>query len=293
MESGRYNWLAGTYEYKFTVGNWVLQETVPGECSLDPEAANINRAVTITDTGITAPVTAYSGCADTSLGVTGDWRIAPPAAALGVGPTKGDIGWWSNSADDVNIRYCLFDDVFGFNSDGSFSNSMGGLTWLETWQDGSEGCGAPVAPHDGSNPATYVYDASVGTLTVSGEGAHIGLTKVVNGGEVSNGAPVPASITYEVSELTDSSMTVDINYSDGYWRFKMVTADSVAAPAPTFGCNDENATNYDASADVDDGSCLYEVAASVASDGSAFYWALWVLIHLRVISVGGQTLQKM
>ena len=129
-----------------------------------------------------------------------------------------------------------------------------------------EGCRAVAPP--GSNPATYVYDASVGTLTVSGEGAHIGLAKAVNAGELSaDPAPeVPASITYEVSELTDSSMTVDINYSNGYWRFKMVTADSVAAPAPTFGCNDENATNYDASADVDDGSCLYEVAASVAGD---------------------------
>ena len=41
-------------------------------------------------------------------------------------------------------------------------------------------------PHDGSNPATYVYDATAGTLTVSGVGAHIGLAKVHNTGEDGN-----------------------------------------------------------------------------------------------------------
>ena len=56
---------------------------------------------------------------------------------------------------------------------------MGDETWLEGWQNGgSEVCGAPVAPFDGSNSATYSYDASAGTLTVTGLGAHIGLPKV-------------------------------------------------------------------------------------------------------------------
>ena len=64
-------------------------------------------------------------------------------------------GWWSNSADDVTTRACLFDDIFRFGEDGSFSNVMGSQTWLEGWQgvDGEQ-CGAPVAPHDGSNSAT-------------------------------------------------------------------------------------------------------------------------------------------
>ena len=58
----------------------------------------------------------------------------------------------------------------------ALANAMGGDTWLEGWQ-GAEGCGAPVAPFDGSNAATYSHDASAGTLTVYGLGAHIGLPK--------------------------------------------------------------------------------------------------------------------
>ena len=31
------------------------------------------------------------------------WALAQQAAALGVGPNKGDIGWWSNSAEDLTV----------------------------------------------------------------------------------------------------------------------------------------------------------------------------------------------
>ena len=44
---------------------------------------------------------------------------------------------------------------------------------------------APVAPHDGSNSATYTHDASTGALVLTGKGAHVGLPKV-NGGELSS-----------------------------------------------------------------------------------------------------------
>ena len=33
--------------------------------------------------------------------ITGTWKIEPIAGALGVGPTQGDITWWSNSEADV------------------------------------------------------------------------------------------------------------------------------------------------------------------------------------------------
>ena len=61
--------------------------------------------------------------------------------------------WWANSADDVQIRACYFDDRYVFDEDG-FQNDQGEETWLEWWQGmDPEGCGAPVFPHDGSNPA--------------------------------------------------------------------------------------------------------------------------------------------
>ncbi len=44
-------------------------------------------------------------------------------------------------------------------TDGTFSNVMGDESWLEAWQGAAtDACGALVAPHDGSNAATYVYD---------------------------------------------------------------------------------------------------------------------------------------
>ena len=62
----------------------------------------------------------------------------------------------------------LFDDHYVFNADGSFQNIMDGETWLEAWQGvESDQCGTPVAPHDGSNAATWEYDAAMETVTLN------------------------------------------------------------------------------------------------------------------------------
>jgi polyhydroxybutyrate depolymerase len=166
--------------------------------------------------------------------LVGDWMLSPEAGALGVGPSAGNIGWWSNSADDIETRNCLFDDIFRFGSDGSFANVMGDQTWIETWQQGatSEGCATPISPHDGSNNATFEFNSGAGTITIDGLGAHLGIPKVVNAGELSaNPAPsVPASITYEVVTSSPTSMTIQIGYGSGYWTFKLVkVADTARA----------------------------------------------------------------
>ena len=170
--------------------------------------------------------------------IAGDWRLAPEAGALGVGPSQGAMDWYSNSLGDVTTRDCLFDDVYGLNADGSYTHTMGDATWLEGWMDGVDGesCGAPVAPWDGSATASYSYDAAAGTLTVVGDsaGAHIGLSKVTNQGE--NGVATDNTIVYLVSDLTATSMTLDVNYGN-WWRFKLVTADSWVAPAAPLTCD--------------------------------------------------------
>jgi len=151
----------------------------------------------------------------------GTWKMAPQAGALGVGPGLGDTSWWSNSAGDVTTRACYFDDEYVFSADGTFTNVMGSQSWIEGWQGGGDSCGAPVAPHNGSNPATYTYNAGAGTLTLSGVGAFIGLAKVYNGGELANPANAPASITYNVTSLTATAMTLDISIGTGWWRFNL------------------------------------------------------------------------
>lgn len=161
----------------------------------------------------------YSG---THAQIEGTWTLSPEAQALAVGPALGDFSWWSNSADDVTTRACLFDDKFIFNSDGSFENVQDGDTWIEAWQGmDPENCGAPVAPHDGSAAATWSYDEGTGELTLTGTGAHLGLAKVVNGAELAAPGEAPESIVYPVV-ISNDTMTIDINFGPGFWHFVLV-----------------------------------------------------------------------
>ena len=131
--------------------------------------------------------------------VEGTWILAPEAGALQVGPAANNGDWWQNTEEDVITRACYFDDHYVFNADGSFQNVMDGETWLETWQGvESDQCGTPVAPHDGSNAATWEYDAGSGTVTLSGLGAYLGIPKGVNAGQLPD-VGVPESVTYSIT----------------------------------------------------------------------------------------------
>lgn len=152
----------------------------------------------------------------------GTWKLTPQAGALVVGPSQGGWpAWWQNTAVDVTtIRACLFDDQYVFNSDGSFQNVLGPGTWLETWQGvATEGCGRAVAPHDGSASATWTYDSTANTITLTGTGAFLGLAKVFNGGELDGLITPPTSITYIVNSISSTNMTIDIQIAGGWWRF--------------------------------------------------------------------------
>ena len=155
-----------------------------------------------------------------SAQIEGTWKLAPQAAALGVGPSgPGDMSWWANGAGDVTTRACLFDDSIKFEANGNMTHYMDGSTWLEAWQGAPEGCGAPIAPHVGG-AATYAYNAGAGTLTVNGLGAHIGLAKVINGAEINSPSLAASSITYNVAISNGgNTMTADINFGPGWWRF--------------------------------------------------------------------------
>jgi hypothetical protein len=165
--------------------------------------------------------------------LSGDWKLLPQAGAAGVGWESGNMGWWQIDAAAVVDRACLFDDIYTFANDGSFINQMGDSTWVEEWQGASaEGCGTPVAPHDGSGQATYTLDEDAGTITLNGVGAHIGIAKVISDGdELTDPNSAPQSIVYKVMENTENSMTLEVAYTGGFWTFKLVTVDYVA-PEP-------------------------------------------------------------
>ena len=155
----------------------------------------------------------------------GTWKLAPSAGAMKVGPGIDDGGWWSNSGADVETRACLFDDEYVFHEDGTFENILGNETWLETWQGvSSDECGAPVAPHDGSNPATWYYDEGAQTITLSGVGSFLGLPKAINGDELSTcGCDVPETRTYNILSTANGVMAIYIQSAgggSGYWTFR-------------------------------------------------------------------------
>jgi hypothetical protein len=156
-------------------------------------------------------------------GIVGTWKVAPEAGSLGVGPAPGNKSWWAIDAAGVTARSCFFDDTFVFGANGSFSNVLGNSTWLEGWQGTADACGAPVAPHNGSASATYIYDAGARTITINGAGAYLGLPKATNAGELPNVA-VPNSRVYSVT-LSNGNNTMELIIEAGsgvFWHFKLV-----------------------------------------------------------------------
>jgi hypothetical protein len=156
----------------------------------------------------------------------GVWQLAQEAYAVKVGPAFDNGDWWGSSADDLTTRSCFFDDSYVFGKDGSFANLMGGSTWVEAWQGASaDGCATPVAPHDGSGnaTATYNYDPVNETVTLNGVGAHIGVPKATNNGELSNPADAPSSVTYKIVYIDANTALLGVEFAPGaWWNAKIV-----------------------------------------------------------------------
>ncbi len=162
----------------------------------------------------------------------GTWVLAPEGGALAVGPAIGDTSWWSCDETCVADRACQYDDEFVFGSDGSFTNVLGSETWIEGWQGGSEACGAPVAPYDGSAVATFTHNQVTGTVTILGAGAYLGLPKANNQGELPNVA-VPNEITYNVTFIDNDTITVIVESGEGvFWQYRLIRS---GAPSPLEG----------------------------------------------------------
>ena len=105
--------------------------------------------------------------------------------------------------------------------DGTFKNILGDETFIEGWQ-GSDGCGTPVAPHDGSTDGMWSVDAATGTLKIVGKGNYISIPKVINGAEIKAPAEAADSITYMVSIMEDTMIVeIQISAEGAHWKFEL------------------------------------------------------------------------
>ena len=135
----------------------------------------------------------------------GRWKLDGDGAA-GVGPAMGSREWWTASGEEWA---CLYDDIYQFLPTGSFQQYFGSTTFVEAWLGGGDECAQPVEPFDGSSPARFSYKSepwqSYAQLSITGRGAHIGLPKLSNNGELSSASDANEVIVYEVLELEKTS----------------------------------------------------------------------------------------
>jgi hypothetical protein len=194
--------------------------------------------------------------------ISGVWQNANKINAMGVGPYEGDTSYWNVDDFELGRRGCVFDDTYTFTADenaqsggGLFSQEMDSWTWLESWAspDGLESCGDPTQlenyPWDGQETGlTYKWDPEQGKLTVIGQGAHIGIPRIINNGDASaDGAA--NTIVYNIATASNCFISMNILAGEeNWWHFELervemadgtpVTSESdycAAAAAPVGG----------------------------------------------------------
>ncbi len=214
------------------LGNYTIKLMVYGQSGIDSSSQVINVAANDP-----------TACMGTQLGfitscTSKKWKLDPTAGAYKVGPGPNDGSWWSNNAGDVAARSCEFNDeyTFVFSASRTFTYDNKGDFYGDGYLgDNTHTCQpssnytAVQAPW-GSGSFTYSFTAGAGVnglgqLTVIGNGAHIGLQKVRNGGEVTSGPTT--SITYDVLAATHDVggydlLTLGVHIGGGgWWTFRL------------------------------------------------------------------------
>ena len=213
-----------TYEYKFSINNWARQERFNDETECAQKFGDFyNRPFELgnLDQNVDVASVVYNTCDSNRSTISdliqGEWKIYRMSVAWE--PMKFGGAWWDfkRESDIGGERACVDNNRFTFGADGSFKTSHGGDFWLETWQDGvdAEGCGTPVAPYvDGD----FTYSLSNDMLTVTGDGAYLGMAKATNTGEDGKSG---GSRTYRVESISPGSMYVTIDYGQGGNRWNI------------------------------------------------------------------------
>lgn len=202
------------------------------------EAGDYTVALTATNAdGVSATKSELVTITDPDLAlkrITGEvsktWKLFREGTSMQLGPDATNPGgWWPGLTNDGS-RPCLYNQTVTFGLDGSYVFDDGGMFWGEfgvfDGTDRHEVCFDPTAANMinkngvdvsawGSGTHAFTYDASLGTVTLSGMGAWIGIPKLTTTGE----DPQPVNgITFNVSIVEETGydvMTVTFNYGDG------------------------------------------------------------------------------
>jgi hypothetical protein len=167
------------------------------------------------------------------------WKLAFADSALWVGPTDGSATWWQIGVSGIQGRSCLWNDEWIFDINGSMEYKTNGDVWSEGYVDPNpEVCfndadvpSATQAWLSGNHSFQVIEPVAPGQRTqlkVLGNGAFMGLCKVINGGEVPGGPPA-SSVTYDIRNIvqvgTKRYLELEINYGVGIWRFVFESED--------------------------------------------------------------------
>lgn len=208
--------MAGQYTVKmnaFTQGGMVTTENIVTVDENDPSAACVGNAVAL-----------LTGCGESQT-----WVLAG-GGSLAVGPTDGSTVWWEIPDGEVEMRNCVLNDQFTFYEDGTFAFDNLGDVWVEgnslLGLESGDACAdwSSIGPDYAAwGPGSdYTYEASSSEITLSGEGAFLGLYKVANVGEIQTPDEAGGSVTYTVLELTAESLVVEINFGGGIWTYTFI-----------------------------------------------------------------------
>lgn len=178
------------------------------------------------------------------------WKLFREGISMSLGPNADDQSWWTGLANNGE-RPCVYEQEFTFTTDGEFIFDDKGMYWGEygifnnvdgcsmdidqACYDSSAGmfnaCGDDVSAW-AAGTHQYTYDPSAGELTLTGNGAWIGIPKLGTAGEtIVPVATVTASIKLEEYVGYDL-MKIVFDYGGAYWPITYVSySDASLEPA--------------------------------------------------------------
>ena len=215
----------GTYEYKFTLDGWSVQEEfAPGASCTSTIDGFTNRTITVTD-DLELPVVCWNSCEACPEGVIGCM----------------DANANNYNADATIDEGCTYDVTVsvdmaqtGFSSV-SWAGTANGWNNFANFMDDSDGDGVfHITLSLPAGPNEYKFLAN----------ADWGLAEQFDGSESCTTAP--GQYVNRIIQVAGPMVVPTVCYNS-----------CDACETAVAGCTDESACNYDASASDDDGSCTY------------------------------------